>query len=180
MAISESWLTSDIPDSFLSIENYSLFRRVWNEKMGGGVAVYVNKKYCHSVTKISTDSESLQLVVNLSNQLSVTIIVTYKPPNVSAATYLMQLAYMIKCVKNKELVILGDINMNWIDNLSKSLKAIAIKLGLHQLIKAPTRFGKTRNSILILYLQTNQVWYIWNNSHLCFRPFTNICHIENF
>lgn len=67
----------------------------------------------------------------------------------------MQLSDLIKSVKTKELVILGDINLNWIDNSSKLLKATAIKHGLHQLIKDLPRFGKTRNSILDLIF-TNQ------------------------
>lgn len=109
----------------------------------------------HSVIKLSTESESQELLVNLTNQLSVTIIVTYKPANVTPAAYLQQLSDIIKSVKSKELVILGDINLDWSDNLSKSLKATAAKLGLSQLIKNPTRLGKTRNSILDLIF-TNQ------------------------
>lgn len=115
----------------------------------------MNKKYAHSIVKISTISESLQLVVHFTNQFSVTIIVTYKPPNVSPTAYLLQFSDLIKSVKTKELVILGDINLNWIDNSSKLLKTTAIKYGLYQLIKDPTRFGKTRNSILDLIF-TNQ------------------------
>lgn len=155
MAISESWLNSSIPDSFISIENYSVYRKDRLDKIGGGVALYVDQKYVHSVLKLPTESESLQIVVNLTNQLSVTIIVTYKPPTVSPAAYLQQLSDIIKSVNSKELVILGDINMDWSDNLSKSLKATASKLGLSQLIKNPTRICKTRNSILDLIF-TNQ------------------------
>lgn len=143
MAISESWLTPIISDSFLVIENFSLYRRDRADKIGGGVTLYANKKYAHSIVKLSTVSESLQLVVQFTNQFSVTIIVTYKPPNVSPTAYILQLSDLIKSVKTKELVILGDINLNWIDNLSKLLKTTAIKYGLHQLIKDPTRFGKT-------------------------------------
>lgn len=43
MAISETWLTPVIPDSFLSIENCLLYRRDHMDKIGGGVAVFVHK-----------------------------------------------------------------------------------------------------------------------------------------
>ncbi|XDV11454.1 hypothetical protein PO909_000393 [Leuciscus waleckii] len=155
MAISEPWLTPYIPDSFLSIENYELYRKDRISKIGGGVAFYVNRKYAHLISKIETETETLKLIVHFTPQHAITIIVTYKPPNVSESSYLSQLTDIIKSITTKELVILGDINLDWNDSSSKSLKNIAIKLGLCQLIKDPTRIGKTRSSILNLFL-TNQ------------------------
>ena len=155
IAISESWLSPTVPDSFLSIENYYLYRKDRTDKTSGGVAFYVNQKYVHSISKIVTETETLQLVIHFTPQHAITITVTYKPPNVSESAYLSQLSDIIKSVTSKELLILGDINLDWNDGSSKSLKATALKLGLNQLIKEPTRIGKTRSSLLDLIL-TNQ------------------------
>lgn len=155
MAISETWLTPNIPDSFLSINNYTLCRKDRTDKTGGGVAIYIHQKYAHSILKFETESESLQILLKLTSQHVITIIVTYKPPNVNAKAYITQLMSIIKSVTTKELIIVGDINMDWQDSSSKLLKAAALKLGLQQLIKDPTRYSKSRNSVLDLIL-TNQ------------------------
>lgn len=54
---------------------------------------------------------------------------------------------------SKGLVILGDINLDWSDGSTKSLKAMAMKL--YPLIKYSTRISKTLSSLLDLIL-TNQ------------------------
>lgn len=64
MAISESWLTPSIPDSFLSIENYELCRKDRTGKTSGGVAFYVSQKYAHLISKFETETETLKLVVH--------------------------------------------------------------------------------------------------------------------
>lgn len=81
-----------------------------------------------------TDTESLQLVMDFTHQHSITIIVTYNPPNNNRNTYLSQVSSLIKAVKTKELVVLGDFSLDWNGHASKSYKALASKLGLSQLI----------------------------------------------
>ena len=159
LAISESWLNSTIPDSYLSIVNYQLYRKDRTDKSGGGVALYVSQKYTHSLSKLDTETETLQLSINFTPQHAITVIVTYKPPNVSASRYLSQLSDIIKPVTTKELVIMGDINLDWNDAVSKPLKTIAIKLGLYQLIKDSTRIGQTRRSILGLIFTNHPAKY---------------------
>lgn len=94
----------------------------------------MNQKYAYSITIIKTETEPLKLVLKLASQHMITIIVTYKPPNVNASAYLSQLSDINKSVRLKELVILGDINLYW-NYGSKSLKPTGMKLGLYQLIK---------------------------------------------
>lgn len=139
----------------MSINNYSLYRLDRIGKDHGGVAFYVNQKYVHSVSKLPAQSESLQIDVNLSNHQSITLIVSYKPPDVSPTIYLQQLSDIIKSVKSQEVIIFGDFNLDWSEKKSKPLKALATKFGFAQLIKTPTRHGKIRNSILDLIF-TNQ------------------------
>ena len=100
----------------------------------------------HSLSKLDTETETLQLSFNFTPQHAITAIFTYKPLNVSASRYLSQLSDIIKSVTTKELVIMGDINLDWNDAVSKPLKTIAIKLGLYQLIKDSTRIGQTPRS----------------------------------
>ena len=119
----------------------------------------MSQKYTHSLSKLDTETETLQLSINLTPQHAITVIVTYKPPNVSASRYLSQLSDIIKPVTTKELVIMGDINLDWNDAVSKPLKTIAIKLGLYQLIKDSTRIGQTRRSILYLIFTNHPAKY---------------------
>lgn len=72
----------------------------------GFLAFYVNQKYVHSTSKSETEMETLQLVIHLTPQYAITIIVTYKPPNVSESAYLSQFSDIIKSVTSEALVIL--------------------------------------------------------------------------
>lgn len=155
LAISESWLTQSIPDSFLIIDNYHLYRRDRPNKPGGGIIIYIHQSYAHSITQLVTDTETLQLVINFTNQHAITVIATYKPPNINSSEYLTQLSAILKSVKTKEFVLTGDVNLDYRDCSSKPLKAMAEILGLHQIINEPTRICNTRSSILDLIF-TNQ------------------------
>ena len=41
----ETFLSNDIDDSFLNIESYNLFRRDRPLRVGGGIIVYIHKKW---------------------------------------------------------------------------------------------------------------------------------------
>ena len=153
--ITESWLSPVIPDSFIAIDKYQLHRKDRTWKKGGGILLLVDKSYAHTITPIISNTETMQLVINFTNQHAVTIIASYRPPDTNPTEYLEDLSNIIRNVKTKELILIGDLNFDYNDNASKPLKRMTEKLGLHQLINEPTRICHTRSSTLDLIF-TNQ------------------------
>ena len=45
-AITETWLSSDVPDCACAISGYNLYRKDRATGPGGGVALYVDSDYC--------------------------------------------------------------------------------------------------------------------------------------
>lgn len=159
LIITESWLSPTIPDSYISIDNYQLHRRDRPNKTGGGILILVNQSYAHTITQIITETETMQLVINFSNQHAITIIASYRPPNTNPTEYVKHLSEIIKNTKTKEFLVIGDFNLDYIDKSSKPLKNMSDKLGLHQLIKEPTRICHTRSSILDLIFTNRPAKY---------------------
>ena len=61
-AITESWLTSNITDSQVNIDNYTLFRSdrqsdQSGKTTGSGLSLYINNKWANSMTLLSTRIE---------------------------------------------------------------------------------------------------------------------------
>lgn len=99
--ITESWLSPVIQDSFITIANYDLYRKDRTGKKGGGVLLLIDKFYAHTITPITLDTETMQLVINFTNQHAVTIIGSYRPPDTNPTAYLQNLSNIIKNIKTK-------------------------------------------------------------------------------
>ena len=153
LALSETWLTPAIPDSFLEITNYDLHRNDRTGKGGGGVAIYISQNY--SSTKVASDTTfvTLQITLYLTTEHALTVLVSYRPPNQQSVEYITSLTNSIKSIKTKEYIILGDFNLHWTAIAAKPLKNMALHFGLEQLISEPTRICDTCSSIpdLIFY-----------------------------
>ena len=130
------------------MDNYYIIRNDRN-RFGGGVALYVNK---HLSYKIRTDVavDNLESVtVQIENGKLEPFIVTsiYRPPE-KPESYFSYIEYLIASLEpeNKEYIIMGDTNCDFIDrsnNNTKNLKRILNSFNLTQLIKDPTRTTAT-------------------------------------
>ncbi len=68
---------------------------------------------------VETELEYISLNVSLSPQMSFTLIGVYRPPS-AKAVFLDKLKTVFReCNFGKEIIILGDFNINWEDKLSK-------------------------------------------------------------
>ena len=81
----------------------------------------------------------------------------YRPPD--SSQYLSKnfdtvLANLLKEMDNKEVIILGDINVDYLKTTHRSIKDSFLLNGFYQLIKAPTRVTET-TATLIDVIQTN-------------------------
>ncbi len=121
--------------------------------LGGGVLIYVkdNIKCERIIFKEAATLEYVALKIILSQQMSFILIGLYRPPSANE-TFYDQLTDMLKeCNHNKELILMGDYNLNWEDKgKRRKLKTITDKYNLQQLIRGPTRITKNSSTVLDL------------------------------
>lgn len=145
ICLSETWLKQSSSTSVFTVPGYQCFRRDRLNGKGGGVLFYVKDDIkCERVIyKAGSMLEYVGIKIILSEHMSFNILGVYRPPS-GDDTFYDQLAEVLKeCNHNKELLLMGDFNVNWEDKSKrKKLKNITEKFNLEQLVKGPTRITK--------------------------------------
>ena len=124
ITVSETWLSSDIPDADYRLAGYSLFRRDRpNDALGGGLAVWVADRFV--VTRRNDleifDTEALWLELR-SRSISFLLCTAYRPPN-NGSHFWNNLQYMMDNAKLstiRHVMIMGDLNAD--DHTSDGIK----------------------------------------------------------
>jgi len=158
----ETWLTSDIKNSELLLDDYDVYRRDRTNQLGGGVLVCVRKTLNSSNIKLITTSEAVFVKVQFKNKKPIVIGSIYRPTNNCRETCaaICETMHKIYSENNKAIFFIGgDFNLpdiNWQDQsifgnnypleINEKMLEITNDLGLTQTIKTPTR----GNSILDL------------------------------
>ncbi|KAJ3644167.1 hypothetical protein Zmor_026839 [Zophobas morio] len=169
--VTETWLTSDIPDSLVSLSGYSLFRRDRQSIRGGGVCIYVSNfvmsNFIVSVVDSDTSNvESLFLKVT-GKSLSIVLGCVYRTPSSDFDSNL-ELFNALTVLANdyNNLLICGDFNMPELDwplvcsgSLNRSSQLLVDLISdshLYQMVSEPTRYRKNQcPSVLDLVLTSN-------------------------
>ena len=151
VSVTETWLTSDIPDSAVSLQDYVLFRKDRHNRCGGGVALFVSSTvYCKRLPEIELkDSLTETLWVHLRprrlpRSVSCILIgVVYHPPDPTTSDNDILYNHIQQTVDEYSLKhpdcliwISGDFNPS-----STSFSATIIKrmCGMTQSVKVLTR-----------------------------------------
>jgi hypothetical protein len=159
VAVTETWLSDEIPDSVVSINGYLAIRRDRSTGIGGGVMCYVSNRLfgcqLNLNTKNDQDFEILWILVRpclLPRPMSVIIVaVLYCPPWYCVEKCRNLTNYIVECVdelskkySNPCLLIVGDFN---------SLDCTTFNRYLHlkQLVIGPTRGANTLDKIFTNY-----------------------------
>ena len=138
--LSETWLSKSVSDKDISIKGYNVFR-CDRPRKGGGIAIYVKNRFHTSlVTTVSIckQFELLALKLELSQGQFFNIIGCYRPPSASAEA-LSSLAKYLSSLESNELLLVGDLNCDWLTSASDSLKSVCDSFNLTQLINGATR-----------------------------------------
>lgn len=151
LALSETWLNSNIQTSMIDVPGYICHRKDRTSKKGGGVLFYVRDTLKCNEIKLDTPLECLALNVVLSPKMNFNIIVLYNPPSYDVSFY-ENLDKIFKYVNTRtESVFLGDFNINWLEkSRRKKLKRLLSKHSLHQMIKGPTRITRASKTMIDL------------------------------
>ena len=174
IGISESKLDSSVQNSEISIPGYDILRCDRN-RHGGGVASYIRNDICFNQIKVfSKVVEQVFFDILLPNSHSITVGIFYRPSDQSKFLEAIFNDFNKLYTEKRELIILGDFNINLFYNgkylldgnktslrdstathpLLKLYKQFLSDFGLKQLIKSPTRIT-SESSTLIDHIITN-------------------------
>lgn len=97
------------------------------------------------------DLECIGLQLILSVQMSFTVIGIYRPPG-AKSVFFEELNTLVKeCNSKKEIMLLGDFNINWLDKVKrKVLKGMANVFDFQQVIEGPSRITATSETLIDL------------------------------
>lgn len=165
LCLSESWLAKKIPNNFLRIDNYKIYR--WDreeKKRGGGICAYVHRKLLVNseiYSELNISDQHIELaIVQISQKCTkpFTIIMVYRPPQGNQSLCLQRLREaLIAVADGNKTIIVGDLNIDYKQTNTKSVKQllrIEREFNLSQHIKTCTRATATTDS-LIDHIYTN-------------------------
>lgn len=159
MGLQETFLSDIFSDSEISLNNFQLFRRD-RKSNGGGIVLYVKSTLpCELRSDLEIeDIEAIWLEMKLDKQKPLLIGYIYRPPS-SLASWNDKIEETLEkiFIENKEMVIFGDFNYNFITTGSNNSKwnNIIDTFNLSQLITQPTRVTPT-SSTTIDHIYSNQ------------------------
>ena len=171
ITVSETWLTKDICNSILYMEDYQMFRLDRSHtngngipKKGGGLMIYVKKgsnltPISDEALKLSDPNCELQRLELCSEvQKNILLYNIYSPPAGNVETFTELISDSIEGeirLGDKELILLGDFNINYLAKRApdtKKLVGMQNKFGLTQQIKSHTRSSKTSRTMIDLIM----------------------------
>ena len=163
--VTETWLRPDICSGLLDpCSKYHLIRKDRSEARGGGVCVFVSRKFDIVSVNIDNQFSSLELLcfdlVTSTSRLRVFVV--YRPPQYhnTAISYMKLLVDCLDRYVNKSLtnIITGDFNcpgVNWStlscpnDNIQNIFVDFVVYSGFSQCVKFATRGRNTLDLVLV-------------------------------
>jgi hypothetical protein len=159
----ESWLNSNVPDSFYFPNQYEVFRRDRGAR-GGGIFICVHRKLNATLSSISETSEILWADIVLDRNKVLKLAVIYKPDQLLQP--LDELIDQIQCMEldkniSQFVAVCGDLNMPDADWKNPDLSSHCAQvmrinkltqLGFHQIVHEATRVTDHSANILDIIL----------------------------
>ena len=161
IALTETWLSTDIADAEVDIPGYQLFRLDRN-RHGGGVAIYVKMGLSVKIVSLHplTNPSGLEVLwLEVSSKFipsKLLIGCCYRPPS-SPPSSLEALSSQIESIllSHRSFILCGDINVDLLDctnPLCTQLKNIISEFNLIIPIQSPTRISQNRSSLLDVFM----------------------------
>ncbi|KAJ3640527.1 hypothetical protein Zmor_003820 [Zophobas morio] len=168
--LTETWLSSQIPDASLGLTDYNVYRTD-RDGRGGGVCVLLNKsifqRFRVSRVKVETPQiESLFLQL-CSNEFTFSLGCVYRPSSTLIANDIILISELRRLSEaHSNFIVAGDFNFPYISWPLKSISAnhsssglfsnLIVNSSLVQLVTEPTRFRSGQTPSLLDLVLTNQ------------------------
>jgi len=174
ICVSETWLTSSIPNSAVNIPNYNIYRYDNNTKYGS-TCIYTHHEIDVKVisapdAKYLHGFDFLPLQVQYKKFKSFIVVVIYLRPPVTLEIleeYFKLTRFLISL--DKRFYILGDFNINYMDKNNFLTKKIIKFTDIHklkQVITEPTRCTNNSNTLIDLCILNNADFNYATSSNL--------------
>ena len=146
LSVVETWLSQDITDSCLGLDDYIVFRKD-RPSAGGGVMFAVRKSLNPECINIPTNFELLGIKLN-HESFRTKLFLAYRPPGLSSAENDAFISSIDEAIcSNDNYVLMGDFNypsIDWRENdsvLASEMKFLemTVQNGLQQIVNEPTR-----------------------------------------
>ena len=165
IAISETWAEADTIDGF-TISGYEAFHIVRGQRKGGGVALYVHRRFNCAIRAVKCKVveqlfECVTVELDLKKHKNITVSCVYRTPGSDVDLFCESLEQIFTdVVLRKSMFICGDFNIDLMKyethNGTKRFLDCMYGLGLHPLIDRPSRIT-THSCTLIDNIFTNQI-----------------------
>ncbi|XP_045166980.2 uncharacterized protein LOC123530274 [Mercenaria mercenaria] len=159
LVFSETWLSSNVPDEDLYIQNFKPpFRCDRRDRGGGGVAIHV-RDTIHAVERKDlhmNNLEALWIEIHV-NQRKLLIAGIYRPPD-SNNTQWLNMEHSLDQAFNghfDDILVTGDFNVNILASPSSRMSRLIDSYNAKQLISTPTYFTEHSSSFLDLMFVKN-------------------------
>ncbi len=154
LGLTETWLKPLSPEALMSMPGYNVFRNDRVKGKGGGALLYVkNTLDCEQIKwPNEIQAECVRVNITLSTEMSFTLLYLYRHPSAQVEYYEQLKTILNTCNLNKEVIIMGDLNVNGDDKKGReNLKQNRDYFNLSQLIEQPARVtshSRTRIDLL--------------------------------
>ena len=163
IVLTETWLSNSVPNTDLSIPNFSPpYRCDRTDRIGGGVAVYVRDNlYARKRDDLSVNGlEAVWLELRI-DQRSLIIGGIYRPPDSNNNHWLLleesiDRAFSQRC---ENVIITGDFNIDMSNSSSNKMSRLISSYNATQLISSHTYFTEHSKSLIDLI-------FVRNNRHV--------------
>lgn len=117
----------------------------------GGVLIYLKESIQSKQFEIKENTlECVGVTITLSPEMSFVVLAVYRPPS-ATNVFFDCLSVILKQYQAKEVILMGDFNLNWLDKTRrKKLKNIIKTVQMIQMINKPTRIMTTFQTLLDL------------------------------
>ena len=173
-SVSETWLTTSIPNSHMYIPGYTISRvdrahktKKNKIKKGGGLACYIKSGVIHSTTELehlnsSTKNLEVQwILIDDPSMKDMVIANVYRPPDGNVKDFIKDISDKIDLLgrhRHKEIFIMGDMNIDLLTRVNdkKDLMDFAKLIGCKQYITKPTRSNKKTTTLIDLIFSNSE------------------------
>lgn len=166
VAITETWLSSDILDHEFTPPSYSVIRKDRLSR-GGGVALLIRRSISYTLLPDVPDTEAVFCKI-LCNSTSIVAGCVYRSPSSGSKCIVSIHNFLQQHVHSSAVVIMGDFNLadiNWstmhhTSQGSEDLFDLMLNFNLHQIVSCPTRVQGTASSVLDLILISSHLSHV--------------------
>ena len=141
LCVSETWLEPNVPDDYVNINGYNLFRS--DGGRGGGTCIYarndLRRVRMKNTIPLCEGIEDVWVKLQLRKLPTIIVGSLYRHPNTPVNTfdYIHNVLQAVS-MENKKFFLLGDLNDDQLQSRSK-VKNIVNLLNCSQVIDKPTR-----------------------------------------